>query len=95
MKFAHIRKNKGGKMKIKKWYNAAVLFIKAGGVIWICETIFFLFYYGWHWEAIGIEVYFDKVAAIAFLIGFVCWFVAADMMLNRYIRGLNESRNKK
>ena len=77
-------------MKIKKWYNAAVLFITTGSIIWICETIFFLFYYGWRWEAIGIEIYFDRAVAILFLIGFVCWFVAADMMLYRYVRGLND-----
>ena len=73
-------------MKIEKWYRLRGRLAVSGVLLWIIETIFFLFYYGWHWSAIGIEVYFDIAVIYLFALSALCWLIAVNKMVEERIK---------
>ena len=50
--------------KLRKHYRLSKIIINTALIFWLLETIVFLFIYGWHYEAIGIEKYFDRGVSI-------------------------------
>lgn len=50
--------------ELKTLWKLAKNFYIGGFVFWIIETIIFLIYEGWHWEATNpIEIYCDKIVS--------------------------------
>jgi uncharacterized protein with PQ loop repeat len=53
-----------------KLYLKSIGFLKLGIGLWILETIFFLFFYGWHWKATQLpEMICDNISLVLILIG--------------------------
>jgi hypothetical protein len=68
-------------MKIKKSFDIANQLFIIGFVLWIIETIVFLFIHGWHVEAIGIEQSFDTAVTLIVWIGFVFWMFSVNKII--------------
>ena len=59
---------------IKKYHKKSADIAIAAILFWIIETTVFLLMYGWHWEPIGVEKYFDGIVLILLIIS-LCFYI--------------------
>lgn len=60
----------------------AILLFVFGFLLWFIETIYFIFVYGWHFEAVNeAEKFFDQLSVTLMRIGSLLWVIWAMMVV--------------
>ena len=67
-----------------KWANR---FMRVGFLTWLVETVFFLFYYGWHLKAASAtERFLDNFSAALMILGLFFWFLTVIELIEKVIK---------
>lgn len=77
---------------MKTVYNISIKLMAAGLIIWVVETVAFLFIEGWHYTATNkTEVLLDQISGTIIKIGFLLWLFVAAKILHIILQSLPPS----
>ena len=83
------------KNNVKSNLRISFMLMKICFGFYISETVLFIYIYGWHTEAIGIEKYFDLLVSILFFASISFWILAINSFIIFIMQIFNRKGNFK